>query len=138
MKLLPRPDSQQKQAKDIMPLVNDSKLHQHHERVEEVVKVVVTVVVSIEQGPVQGGIPTKRRRWVFVVVVIMNQILEHLHPNNSKDVVKYLKIIQNQSTDSTDKVKHIQNQSTDSIDKVTHTRKHPNNSKDVVKNLKII
>lgn len=79
--------------KDIMPLVDNRQLHQHHEGAEEVVEVVVTVVEVVELGPVQVGVAAEWRGGLFVVVIVMNQVLEDLHADDGEDVVKYLYVI---------------------------------------------
>lgn len=76
-----------------MPLVDHSQLHQNHEGAEQVVKVVVTVVELVELSPVQGGVAAERWGVLFVVVIVMNQVLEDLHTNDGKDIVKYLYVI---------------------------------------------
>lgn len=78
--------------KDIMPLVDDSQLHQNHEGAEEVVEVVVTVVEVVELSPVQVRVAAEWRGGLFVVVIVMNQILEDLHTDDGEDVVKYLHV----------------------------------------------
>lgn len=76
-----------------MPLVDHGQLHQNHEGAEQVVKVVVTVVELVELSPVQGGVATERWGVLFVVVIVMNQVLEDLHTDDGEDVVKYLHVI---------------------------------------------
>lgn len=76
-----------------MPLVDHGQLHQNHEGAEQVVKVVVTVVELVELSPVQGGVAAERWGVLFVVVIVMNQVLEDLHTDDGKDVVKYLHVI---------------------------------------------
>lgn len=76
-----------------MPLVDHGQLHQNHKGAEQVVKVVVTVVELVELSPVQGGVAAEWWGVLFVVVIVMNQVLEDLHTDNGKDVVKYLHVI---------------------------------------------
>lgn len=76
-----------------MPLVDHGQLHQNHEGAEQVVKVVVTVVELVELSPVQGGVAAEWRGVLFVVVIVMNQVLENLHTDDGEDVVKYLHVI---------------------------------------------
>lgn len=76
-----------------MPLVDHCQLHQNHEGAEQVIKVVVTVVELVELSPVQGGVATEWRGVLFVVVIVMNQVLEDLHTDDGEDVVKYLHVI---------------------------------------------
>lgn len=76
-----------------MPLVDHGQLHQNHEGAEQVVKVVVTVVELVELSPVQGGVAAEWWGVLFVVVIVMNQVLEDLHTDDGKDVVKYLHVI---------------------------------------------
>lgn len=76
-----------------MPLVDHSQLHQNHKGAEQVVKVVVTVVELVELSPVQGGVAAEWWGVLFVVVIVMNQVLEDLHTDDGEDVVKYLHVI---------------------------------------------
>lgn len=76
-----------------MPLVDHCQLHQNHKGAEQVVKVVVTVVELVELSPVQGGVAAEWWGVLFVVVIVMNQVLEDLHTDDGKDVVKYLHVI---------------------------------------------
>lgn len=76
-----------------MPLVDHGQLHQNHKGAEQVVKVVVTVVELVELSPVQGGVAAEWWGVLFVVVIVMNQVLEDLHTDDGKDVVKYLHVI---------------------------------------------
>lgn len=76
-----------------MPLVDHGQLHQNHKGAEQVVKVVVTVVELVELSPVQGGVAAEWWGVLFVVVIVMNQVLEDLHTDDGEDVVKYLHVI---------------------------------------------
>lgn len=76
-----------------MPLVDHGQLHQNHKGAEQVVKVVVTVVELVELSPIQGGVAAEWWGVLFVVVIVMNQVLEDLHTDDGKDVVKYLHVI---------------------------------------------
>ena len=73
-----------------MPLVDHGQLHQHHQGVQQVIEVVVTVVEVVELRSVQVDIAAEGQGGFFVVVVVMNQVLEHLHTNDGKNIVKYL------------------------------------------------
>lgn len=76
-----------------MPLVDHGQLNQNHKGAEQVIKVVVTVVELVELSPVQGRVAAEWRGVLFVVVIVMNEVLEDLHTDDGKDVVKYLHVI---------------------------------------------
>lgn len=73
-----------------MPLVDHRQLHEHHQGVQQVIEVVVTVVEVVELGSVQVDIATEGQGGFFVVVVVMNQVLENLHTDDGKNIVKHL------------------------------------------------
>lgn len=76
-----------------MLLVDYGQFYQNYEGAEQVVKVVVIVVEFVELSFVQGGVVIERWGVFFVVVIVMNQVLEDFYIDDGKDVVKYLYVI---------------------------------------------
>lgn len=76
-----------------MLLVDYGQFYQNYEGAEQVVKVVVIVVEFVELSFVQGGVVVERWGVFFVVVIVMNQVLEDFYIDDGKDVVKYLYVI---------------------------------------------
>lgn len=76
-----------------MLLVDYSQFYQNYEGAEQVVKVVVIVVEFVELSFVQGGVVVERWGVFFVVVIVMNQVLEDFYIDDGEDVVKYLYVI---------------------------------------------
>lgn len=76
-----------------MLLVDYGQFYQNYEGAEQVVKVVVIVVEFVELSFVQGGVVVEWRGVFFVVVIVMNQVLEDFYIDDGEDVVKYLYVI---------------------------------------------
>ena len=69
-----------------MPLVDHGQLHEHHQGVQQVIEVVVTVVEVVELRSVQVDIATEGQGGFFVLVVVLNQVLENLNTDNGKKI----------------------------------------------------
>lgn len=76
-----------------MLLVDYGQFYQNYEGAEQVVKVVVIVVEFVELSFVQGGVVVEWWGVFFVVVIVMNQVLEDFYIDDGEDVVKYLYVI---------------------------------------------
>lgn len=76
-----------------MLLVDYGQFYQNYEGAEQVIKVVVIVVEFVELSFVQGGVVIERWGVFFVVVIVMNQVLEDFYIDDGEDVVKYLYVI---------------------------------------------
>lgn len=76
-----------------MLLVDYGQFYQNYEGAEQVIKVVVIVVEFVELSFVQGGVVIEWRGVFFVVVIVMNQVLEDFYIDDGEDVVKYLYVI---------------------------------------------
>ena len=77
--------------KDTVPLIDHSEFKQHNKRVEQIIKVVVTIVDSVEDGIVKGWISTVLLTFTSLIIAMKcYPTLEHFHTDDSESIIKNL------------------------------------------------
>ena len=74
-----------------MPLIDHCELEHNNKRVEQIIKIVVTIMSTIEHRVIQGWVATELVTEIcFVVTMETHKALKDLHPNYGETIVQHL------------------------------------------------